>query len=183
MEENAKHVIFIIIHLLDKFKMWFPISYLIVSVPTSKNSDNRPWIVNSIKIRKVRLKSNYHLFSHSVASNSLRPHGLQHTRLPCPSSSPWVCSHSRSLSQWCHPTIPCFVVLFSSCPQSFPAPRSFPVSWLFTSGGQSIGTSASASVLPMKIMEFTNNKTGARTNPLLLGQMLIKSYRENGILL
>ena len=131
--------------------MWFPISYLIVSVPTSKNSDNRPWIVNSIKIRKVRLKSNYHLFSHSVASNSLRPHGLQHTRLPCPSSSPWVCSHSRSLSQWCHPTIPCFVVLFSSCPQSFPAPRSFPVSWLFTSGGQSIGTSVSASILAMNI--------------------------------
>ena len=131
--------------------MWFPISYLIVSVPTSKNSDNRPWIVNSIKIRKVRLKSNYHLFSHSVASNSLRPHGLQHTRLPCPSSSPWVCSHSRSLSQWCHPTIPCFVVLFSSCPQSFPAPRSFPVSWLFTSGGQSIGALASAPVFPMNI--------------------------------
>ena len=59
MEENAKRVIFIIIHLLDKFKMWFPISYLIV--PTSKNSVDRPWIVNSIKIRKVRLKSNYHL--------------------------------------------------------------------------------------------------------------------------
>ena len=72
-------------------------------------------------------------------SNSLQPHGLQHTRLPCPSLSPWVGLNSRPLSQWCHPTISSSVAHFSSCPQSFPASGSFPMSWLFLSGGQSIG--------------------------------------------
>ena len=80
---------------------------------------------------------------------TLRPHGLQHARLPCPSPSSRVFSNSCPLSQWCHPTISCSVSLFSSCLQSFPAFRSFPVSWLFTSGGQNIG--ALASVLPMNI--------------------------------
>ena len=84
-------------------------------------------------------------------SNSLRPHDLQHARLCCPLLSPRVCSNSSPLSQWCHPTISSSVVLFSSCPQSSPATGSFPVSQLFASGGQSIGTSASASVLPMNI--------------------------------
>ena len=75
--------------------------------------------------------------------------GLQHTRFPCPSPSPGVCSNSCPLSQWCHPTISSSVAPFSSCPQSFPASGSFPVSRLFASGGQSIG--ASASVLPRNI--------------------------------
>ena len=83
--------------------------------------------------------------------DSLWPHELQHTKLPCPSLSPGVCSNSCPLSQWCHPTISCSVAPFSSCPQSFPVSGSFPVSWLFTSGGQSIGNSASASVLPKNI--------------------------------
>ena len=84
----------------------------------------------------------------SVAkSNSLWPHGLQHTRLPCPSPSPEVGSNSRSLSRWCHPTISSSVAPFYSCPQFFPASESFPVSRLFTSGGQSIRASSSASVL------------------------------------
>ena len=91
------------------------------------------------------------LFSHSVMPDSLRPHGLQHTRLPCPSLSPRVCSNSCPLIQWCHPTIASSIAPFSSCPQSFPAWRSFPVSQLFASGGQSIGASASAWVLPMNI--------------------------------
>ena len=86
-------------------------------------------------------------------SNSLRPHELQHARLPCPSPTPGVYSNSGPLSQWCHPSISSSVVLFSSCPQSFPASGSFPVGRFFTSGGQSIGVSASALVLPM-------NKTG-----------------------
>ena len=94
------------------------------------------------------------LFRHSVVSSSLWPHGLQHSRLPCPSPSPGVCSNSSSLSWWCHPTISSSVAPFSSCPQSFPASVSFPVSWLFTSGGQSIGASASASVLPMNIQDW-----------------------------
>ena len=82
-------------------------------------------------------------------SNSLWSHGLQHTRLPCPSLSPGVCSNSSPLSWWCHPTISTSVTSFSSCPQLFPASGSFPVSQLFTSDGQNIG--ASASVLSMNI--------------------------------
>ena len=83
------------------------------------------------------------LFSCSVGSDSLWPHGLQNARLPCPSLSPGVCSDSRPLSRWCHPTISSSVVPFS-CPQSSPESGSFPISRFFTSGGQSIGASASA---------------------------------------
>ena len=89
------------------------------------------------------------LFSRSVVSDSLTPHGLQHSRLPCPSQSPRVCSNSCPLNQWCPPTISSSASLFSFCLQSFPAAGSFPTSWLFAAGGQSIGTSAS--VLPMNI--------------------------------
>ena len=78
------------------------------------------------------------LSSHSVVSSSLRPHGLQHTRLPCPSLSPKVCSNSCPLSQWCCLTISSSAALFSFCLQSFPASGSFPVSWLFTSHGQTL---------------------------------------------
>ena len=87
----------------------------------------------------------------SFVSNSLWPHELQHKRLPCPSPTPRVYSNSCPLSQWCHTTISSSVTPFSSWPQSFPASGSFPVSQLFTSGGQSIGASVSASVLPMNI--------------------------------
>ena len=86
-----------------------------------------------------------------VMSNSLRPQKLQHARLPCPSLSPWVFSHSRPLSQWCHPVISSSVVPFSSCLESCPAFGYFPMSSFFTSGGQSTGISASASVVPMNI--------------------------------
>ena len=95
------------------------------------------------------------LFSHSVVSNSLRPRGLLHTRLPCPSPSPRVCSNSCPLSRWCHPTISSSVVPFSSCLQSFPASGSFLMSQFFAAGGQSIGASASASVLPMNIQDWS----------------------------
>ena len=90
-------------------------------------------------------------FSRSVVSDPLQPHGLQHTRPPCPSPTPGAYSNSCPLSQWCHPTISSSVVHFSSCLQSFPASGSFPVSQFFAWGGQSIGVSASASVLPMNI--------------------------------
>ena len=86
-------------------------------------------------------------------SDSLWPHGSQHTRLPCPSLSPRVCSNSRALSQWCHPTISSSVTPFSY-PQSFRASGSFPMSRVFASGGHSIGVSASASVLPMNIQDW-----------------------------
>jgi len=94
------------------------------------------------------------LFSHSVVFDCLWPHGPQHARLPCPSPSPRACSNSRLLSQWCHLTIPSSVVPFSSRLQSFPASGAFLRSQLFMSGGQSIGASASASVLLMNIQDW-----------------------------
>ena len=93
--------------------------------------------------------------SHSVMSNSLWPHRLQHTRPHCLSPTPRVYPNSSPLSWWCHPTISYSVVPFSSCPQSFPASGSFQMSQLFTSGGQSIGVSASASVLPMNTQDWS----------------------------
>ena len=90
-------------------------------------------------------------FSLSVVSDSLPPRGLQHTRLPCLSPTPRAYSNSCPLSQWCHPTISSSVIRFSSHLQSFPASVSFPMSQFFASGGQIIGASASASVLPMNI--------------------------------
>ena len=93
-------------------------------------------------------------FSHSVVSDHLRPHGLQHARPLCPSPTPGVHINPCQLSRWCHPTISSSVVPFSSCLQSFPASGSFPVSQFFTSGGQSTGVSASTSVLPMNIQDW-----------------------------
>ena len=94
-------------------------------------------------------------FGLSVMSDSLQPHGLQHARPPCPSPTPKVYSNSRPWSQWCHPTISSSVVPFSSRLQAFPASGSFQMSQLFTSGGQSIGVSASTSVLPMNIQDWS----------------------------
>ena len=94
-------------------------------------------------------------FSLSVVSNSLQPHGLQHTRPPCPSPTPRVYPNSCPLSRWCHPTISSSVIPFSSRLQSFPASGSFQMSQFFPSGGQSIGASASALVLPMNIQDWS----------------------------
>ena len=103
------------------------------------------WYVNYISVQ----------FSCSVVANSLRPHGLQHARPPCPSSAPRVYSNSCPLSRWCHPTISSSVIPFSARLQSFPASRSFTMSQFFALGGQSIGISASASVLPMNIQDWS----------------------------
>ena len=94
------------------------------------------------------------LFSCSVVANSLRPHGLQHARLPYPSPTSRACSNSYPSNWWCHPTISSSVVPFSSCLQSFPESGSFPISQFFASGGQSTGVSASASVLPMNVQDW-----------------------------
>ena len=94
-------------------------------------------------------------FSRSVVSNSLQPHEPQHARPPCPSPTPGVYPISCPLSRWYHPTISSSVVPFSSCPQSFPASWSFQMSQLFTSGGQSIGVSASTSVIPMNNQDWS----------------------------
>ena len=99
-------------------------------------------------IRSVQL-------SHSVMSDSLRPHESQHARPPCPSPTPRVHPNPCPLNQWCHPTISSFVVPFSSCPQSFPASGSFQMRQLFSSGGQSIGVSASTSVPPMNTQDWS----------------------------
>ena len=93
-------------------------------------------------------------FSRSVVSDSLRPHGLQHTRPPCPSPTPRVYSDSCASSWWCHATISSSVIFFSSCLQPSPASGSFLISQFFTSGGQNIRVSASAPILPMNIQDW-----------------------------
>ena len=103
--------------------------------------------INRVAISSVQ-------FSHTVVSDSLRPHRLQHARPPCPSPTPGVYSNSCPLSRWCHPTISSSVIPLSSCLQSFPTSRSFQMSQFLASGGQSIGVSASTSVLPMNIQDW-----------------------------
>ena len=93
-------------------------------------------------------------FSRSVVSNSLWPHESEHARPPSPSPTPGVYSNSCLSSRWCHPAIPSSIIPFSSCPQSLPASGSFPMTQLFAWGGQSIGVSASASVLPMNTQDW-----------------------------
>ena len=122
---------------------------------------NRTWHQKGVKnpvhsttytnLKNIQFSSVH--FSRSVVSDSLRPHESQHSRPPCPSPAPRVYSNSCPSSWWWHPTISSSVVPFSSCPQSLPASGSFPMSQLFTSGGQSIGVSASASVLPMNTQD------------------------------
>ena len=107
-----------------------------------------PWIFSSVQ------------FSHSVMSDSLRPHKLQHTRPPYPSPTPGVHTNPCPLSRWCHPTISYSVVPFSSCPQSLPASGYFQMSQFFTSGGQNIGVSASTLVLPMNTQDWSLGQTG-----------------------
>ena len=116
-------------------------------------------------IRNLGLAGTLLLFSHWVVSDSLRPCELPHTRLPCTSLPPEVCSNSCPSSRWCRPAISSSVVPFSSCPQSFPASGSFAMSQLFTSGGQSIGASASASVLPVNIQDWF---------PLVLADLILE---------
>ena len=94
-------------------------------------------------------------FSHSVVSSSLQPHELQHARPPCPSPTPRVHPNSCALSRWCHSAISSSVIPFSSFPQSLLASGSFPVSQLFTWGGQRVGVSASASVLPINTQDWS----------------------------
>ena len=118
-----------VLETLHPFSSWFLIRVLMFYY----------WVISSVQ------------FSHSVISDSLWPYGLQHPRPPCPSPIPGGYSNSRPSCQWGHPTISYYVVPFSSCLQSFPASRSFPMSQFFTSGSQGIGVSGSASVLPLNI--------------------------------
>ena len=110
----------------------------------------------SWKVSIVNIESNYHLFVvvQLLSCVSLWPQGRQHTKLLCPPLSLRVCSNSCSLSQWCYLTISAFAIHFSFCHQSSPASGSFLMSQLFASGGQSIGASASALILPMNIQDW-----------------------------
>ena len=112
-----------------------------------------PVTVN-LKVHSSVASISFSQFSRSVVSNSLWPRGLQHARLPCPSPSPGVCSNLCPSGRWCHPNISSSVIPFFSCLQSFPAAGSFQMSQFFTSGGQSIGASVSASVFPMNIQDW-----------------------------
>ena len=146
-----KHIISVIL-LENKDTFFFPFSAIFVLVFRigALYSSGIKGIQQLIFPKYLFLVSSIQ-FSHSVVSNSLQHHGLQHTRPPCPSPTPGVYTNSCPLRCWCHPTISSSVIPFSSRLQSFPASGSFQMSQLFTSGGQSIGVSASASVLPMDI--------------------------------
>ena len=112
------------------------------------------WKFDKSTLNRMDIVYIYQEFSRSAVSDSMRPHGLQHSRPPCPSPTPRVCSNSCPSSQWCHPTISPSVVPFSSHLQSFPASGSFPTTQFFASGGQRTGVSASASVLPINIQDW-----------------------------
>ena len=129
---------------------------LLITVPPNHSGGKGKYhLLSSCSVQGVVPDSSHRSvqFSHSVTSDSLQPHELQHTRLPCPSPTPKAYSNSCPSSLWCHPTISSSVVPFSSYLQSFPAPGFFQMSQFFISGGQSIGVSASASVLPMNIQD------------------------------
>ena len=121
----------------------------IVAAPVENSMEVSQKVKNRTTIGSVQ-------FSRSVVSDSLRPHESQHARPACPSPTPWVYSNSCSWSQWCHPAISSSVIPFSSCPQSLPASGSFPMNPLFAWDGQSIGVSASASVLPMNTQGWSS---------------------------
>ena len=115
----------------------------------AKDNTSKPPVVPRLHMKSGERKYPISQFSCSIVSDSLRPHGLQHARLPCPSPTPGVYSDSCPLSWWCHPTI-FSVIPFFSCPQSLPASESFPMSQLFAWGGQSTRVSVLASFLPKK---------------------------------
>ena len=136
---------------------WFPLGWTgwisfqskgLSRVFSNTTVQNMYYLIINMAISSVQ-------FSHSVVSDSLWPHGLQHTRLPGPSPAPRACSNLCPSNQWCHPAISSSVVLFSFCPQCLRASGSFPMSQLFAWGGQSIGVSASASVLPMNTQDWS----------------------------
>ena len=125
-------------------KSWIWLKWLSTSLLAPNHELGKPWdTLSSVQ------------FSHSVMSDSLQPHELQHTRPSCPSTTPRVHPNSCPSSRWCHPAISSSVVPFSSCPQSLPASESLPMSQLFAWGGQSIGVSALASVQPKNTLDWS----------------------------
>ena len=135
----------------------------------NENMSNQKWIDSNVTSPLGCMKETGLSFSHSVMSSSLWPHGLQHARFPCPSPSSGACSSSYPFSQWYNPTISSSVIPFS-CLQSFPASGSFLTSWLFTSGGQSIGAPASA---PNDCVAVAQRETCHAGQPSLVLQVII----------
>ena len=128
-----------------KNSVWIPLKYFCLLTSVGKHYWHLPLPLSLSSVQ----------FSRSVVSDSLWPHESQHARPPCISPTPRVYSNSCPSSRWCHPAISSSVIPFSSCPQSLPASGSFPMNQLFTSGGQSIRVSASASVLPMNTQAWS----------------------------
>ena len=152
------HVILVMLSLTSWLRLWVCIQLLVpTSVESITDSRSGKEYVKAVYCHPAYLTyiQSSVQFSHSVVSNSLRPHEPQHARPPCPSPTPRVHPNPCPSSRWCHPTISSSVVPFSSCPQSFPASGSFEMSQLFTSGGQSIGVSVSISVLPMNTQDWS----------------------------
>ena len=139
-QENSGYKLFLPFHLYPV--VWINQSFLVYILNINTTNNNPGILTLSVQ------------FSRSVMSNSLWSHGLQHTRPPCLSPTPGVYSNTCPLSWWCHPTISSSVVPFSSRLQSFPASGSLQMSQFFASGGQSVGVSATASVLPMNIQDW-----------------------------
>ena len=140
--------------ILMRLKCSLPNGAIISSLYRWRNWDTGRWKKLPKVTPLVGCRTSSVQFSHSVLSDSLQPHGLQHSRPSCPSPNPRVYSNSCPSSQWCHPAISFSVIPFSSCPQSLPASGSFQMSQLFASGAQSIGVSASTSVLPMNFQDW-----------------------------
>ena len=144
-----------------RISFWFTYNvFLNISLYSFCRSGSSNYTIYSWLIKVCKCSVQSVQFSRSVVSDSLRPHELQHARPPCPSPTPGVHPDSRPSSQWCHPAISSPAVPFSSCPQSLPASESFPMSQLFTWGGQSTGVSALASFLPKKSQGWSSEWTG-----------------------
>ena len=157
--EESKSILWMFQHLQSPVSTYLDISREGIFLPSSLRSSS--FMNPEFTVFQNNDGGNHSVrFSHSVISDSLRPHRLQHTRPPCPSPTIDVHPNSCPLSQWCHPAISPSVIPFFSCPQSFTESGSFQMSQLFTSGGQSIGVSASTSVLPMNTQEKSLGWTG-----------------------
>ena len=175
---------FKVIHTWFKIKsIWentpweFPLLYLSPVITSIHATHREPFLLAYYESFPYAFTCSSVQSSCSVVSDSLRPHEPQHTRPPCPSPTPGVHPNPCPLSQWCHPTISSSVVPFSSCPQSFPASGSFQISQLFASGGQSIGVSASTSVLPMNTQDFTGRSKYNSYSYFLLFTQKITYYK------
>ena len=141
------------------------------------------WIIKKKVLQPGRGVHSVQFSSVAQSCPTLWPHGLQHTRPPCPSPTPRVYSNSCPLSRWCHPSISSSVIPFSSCLQSFPASGSFQMRQLFTSGSQSVGVSATTSVLPMNILRGHLPLTKCYMRPCPLHKQYWKTMNTSPVLL